>query len=309
MREREEDYSLDPVDIYLREAGQVPLLTREEEVELARQHHQGRKAEARLKELEKDGLKPEERSRLKFLISQGSKAKETLVKSNSRLVFSIARKKLGRGVPFMDLIQEGNIGLLKAVEKFDPDRGVRFSTFAFDWIRQTVGRAVAEQGRTIRIPGHASEELKRFRRKTIELTGKFGREPTLEELAKELGWSRQRAERVAGIPIIVLSLDMPIGVEKDSYLGELIEDIKIPQSSEEIEEIFEIDKVAKVVNEVLTEREQRILGLRFVQGLTLGEIGQEFGLSRERIRQIQEEVLEKIRQQFPLEKAEAYSVR
>jgi len=295
MVEREQS---DPGAIYYQEAGKAPLLTREEEVELATQYKLGKKAGVRLKESENDGLRPEKREELEFLIAQGERARDRFVASNLRLVISIARQKLGQGVPLPDLIQEGNIGLLKAIERFNPDRGFKLSTYAIWWIRQAVGRAVAEQGRTIRIPGHASEELSRFRRKTIELTARFGREPTLEELAKELGWSRQRAERVTGIPIIACSLDEPVGVEEDSYLGEFIKDVDtFPPSEAATEEILG-EQLRKAVDS-LKPREAEVLSLRFglVDGdpRTLSEVAEEFNLSRERIRQIQAEALRKLR--------------
>lgn len=295
MSRGEREPSVDP---YYQEASRIPLLTREEEVELARRSIRGREAKAELEILENDGLRPEKRQELESSISQGEKARNKLVESNLRLVMSMVKSYQGQGVERKDLIQEGNVGLMRAVDRFDPERGNRFSTYATWWIRQAVSRAVAEQGRTIRIPGHASEELSRFRRKTIELTGKFGREPTLEELAKELGWSRQRAERVAGIPIIACSLDMPIGEEKDSYLGEFIEDPDgFPPPDEAIREA-RAKQLRKVVDS-LRDREAEVLNLRF--GLrdgnsrTLEEVGRKIGVTRERVRQIEAEALRKLR--------------
>ena len=292
------------VSLYLRETRQTPLLSPQEERELFSQKIKGDEAEERL--ASQDGhLSLEEKREFQQSIEQGKKAKETLILSNRRLVISVAKLYRGRGVPFLDLIQEGNMGLIKAVDRFDikkinPETGepYRFSTYGRWWIRQVVSRAVAEQGRTIRIPGHASEELSRFRRKTIELTARFGREPTLEELAKELGWSRQRAERVTGIPIIACSLDEPVGVEEDSYLGEFIKDVDtFPPSEAATEEILG-EQLRKAVDS-LKPREAEVLSLRFglVDGnpRTLSEVAEEFNLSRERIRQIQAEALRKLR--------------
>lgn len=309
MREREEDYPLDALSLYLKEAGKHPLLTREQEVELSKQHHQGRKAEVRLKELEKDGLKPEERSRLESLISQGSKAKETLVKSNFRLVISIAKGYRGRGMDFQDLFQEGNIGLMKAIDKFDPKRGNKFSTYATWWIRQALSRAVADQGRTIRVPVHASEEQNQLQRIRAQLTEKLGREPITEELAKELGLPEKKVKKIQSIPAIVISLDMPIGEDKGSYLGEFIEDVDgLPPSDEAAREV--IGKQLREAVDSLTDREAEVLRLRF--GLedgnsrTLEEVGREVGVTRERVRQIQAEALRKLRHPSRARKLEEY---
>jgi len=290
--------STDPLAFYLEEIRKVPLLTREEEGELATQYRLGKKAEARLKEFENDGLRPEERKELEFSIAQGEEAKDRFTKANFRLVVSIAKKYRGRGMDFLDLIQEGNIGLMRAVDKFDPDRGAKFSTFATWCIRQAVSRAVGNQGRTIRIPGHASEELSRFKRKTIELTARFGREPTEEELAKGLGLKPEKVKKIQIIPKITHSLDEPIGVEEDSYLGEFIEDPDGLPPPDEATREARAKQLRRVVDS-LTPREAKVLRLRF--GLedgdsrTLEEVGRKIGVTRERARQIQAGALRKLR--------------
>jgi len=290
--------STDPLAFYLEEIRKVPLLTREEEGELATQYRLGKKAEARLKEFENDGLRPEERKELEFSIAQGEEAKDRFTKANFRLVVSIAKKYRGRGMDFLDLIQEGNIGLMRAVDKFDPDRGAKFSTFATWCIRQAVSRAVGNQGRTIRIPGHASEELNRFKRKTIELTARFGREPTEEELAKELGLKPEKVKKIQSIPKITHSLDEPVGVEEGSSLGEFIEDTDGLPPPDEATREARAKQLRRVVDS-LTPREAKVLRLRF--GLedgdsrTLEEVGRKIGVTRERARQIQAGALRKLR--------------
>lgn len=286
--------------IYFQEAGEVSLLTREEEGELARRYIRAREAKV---ELETDGLKPEKRKELESLIVQGEEAKKKFVEANLFLVISIAKGYYSPGMSSLDLIQEGNIGLMRAVDKFDPERGNRFSTYATWWIRQAISRAL-EKGPTIRIPIHAREDFFRLQRVNLELTGKLGREPTLEELAEESGWPEEKVEKIQNIPKIALSLDMPTGVEEDSYLGEFIEDPDATPPIEVAERMSWREEVSKIANAVLTEREKKILELRYGGGYTLDMIAQEFGVTRERIRQIQGEALEKLRQRLTLEKIE-----
>lgn len=294
----EREPQVDVLAVYLREVGKAPLLEVEEEIELARQRDQGRRAEARLRELEKDGLRPEERKELEFSIAQGENARDRLAKSNLRLVTYIAKRYRGLGMTFLDLIQEGNVGLMRAVDKFDPDRGAKFSTFAFDWIRQAITRALPEQGRTIRVPIHANEELIQLERMKAKLVGEIGREPNQKELAEALSWKEEKVKSILEIPKISCSLDMPTGVEEDSYLGELIEDTDGLSPPDGATKEILGEQVREAVDS-LTPREAKVLELRFGlkdgQDRTLEEVGGEFGLTRERIRQIESEALRKLR--------------
>ncbi len=285
----------DSVSLYLREIGKVPLLTAEEEVDLAKKIEKGRFAKAKL---EKGNVSPEEREKLLKAIREGEKAQEHLIKANSRLVVSVAKKYIGRGVPFLDLIQEGNIGLIRAVKKFDYHRGYKFSTYATWWIRQAVTRAIADQGRTIRVPVHMYEQINRLNRVTRELTQELGRDPTIEEIAEAMEVPTSKVQQIIKVSQRPLSLEMPVGEEEDSYLGDFIEDISATSPTdeaahqllrEELDEIFES----------LTPREVRILQLRFglIDGYsyTLEEVGQKFGVTRERIRQIEAQALGRLR--------------
>lgn len=298
MREREEDYSLDPVSIYLREAGQVPLLTREEEVELARRSIRGREAKAELEILENDGLRPEKKQELESLIDRGEEAKDRFVRSNTRLVISIAKYYRGRGMDFLDLIQEGNIGLMKAIDKFDPERGNRFSTFATWWIRQALSRAVAEQGRIIRIPMHRVELLGKIGRVRQSLTAKFSREPTMEEIAQELGERPEKIKKTLEYAALTVSLDRETKERGETTFGEMIEDGEASQPFQESEVKLLAEEMKRQI-ETLTKREREVIELRF--GLrdgnsrTLEEVGNKIGLTRERVRQIQAEALRKFR--------------
>jgi RNA polymerase primary sigma factor len=285
----------DSVSLYLREIGKVPLLTAEEEVDLAKKIEKARFAKAKL---EKGKVSPEEREKLLRDIKEGEKAQEHLIKANSRLVVSVAKKYIGRGVPFLDLIQEGNIGLIRAVKKFDYHRGYKFSTYATWWIRQAVTRAIADQGRTIRVPVHMYEQINRLNRITRELTQELGRDPTIEEIAEAMEVPPSKVQHIIKVSQRPLSLEMPVGEEEDSYLGDFIEDISATSPTdeaahqllrEELDEIFES----------LTPREVRILQLRFglIDGYsyTLEEVGQKFGVTRERIRQIEAQALGRLR--------------
>jgi len=299
MIEREwERELLDALSIYSKEIGKIPLLTPEQELELVELRDQKRWAETRLKELEKDGLKPEERKELESLITQGKQARKTLAASNVRLVRSIANRYVGLGMSRSDLIQEGNVGLMRAVDKFEPHREAKFSTYAFFWIRQAIVRALPRQGRTIRLPVHVNEELIQLKKKKIELTGELGREPNPKELAEELGWEEEKAKRILNVPETVLSLDMPIGEDKDSYLGELIEDEKTISPPKAATREMIGKQVREAVNS-LTPREAKVLSLRFglKDGIswTLEEVGKEMGVTRERIRQIEAQALRKLR--------------
>ncbi len=285
----------DSISLYLKEIGRVPLLTAAEEVKLAKRMEAGRNSRQRLNQELDDW---EERERLLWLIRDGRAAQEHLIKANSRLVVSVAKKYVGRGVPFLDLIQEGNIGLIRAVKKFDYCRGYKFSTYATWWIRQAVTRAIADQGRTIRVPVHMYEQINRLTRTSRQLVQELGRDPTTEEIAEELGVTPRKVEHIMRVSQRPLSLEMPVGEEEDSYLGDFIEDedADSPQDSagrqilrEVIDDIFQS----------LSPREVRILQLRFglVDGYnyTLEEVGKKFGVTRERIRQIEAQALSRLR--------------
>jgi len=285
----------DTVGLYLKEMARVPLLSTEEEVRLARMVELGREAE---KLLSDDGDDPVERCRLANLIEQGWAAREHLIKANTRLVVSIAKKYMGRGVPFLDLIQEGNLGLMKAVEKFDYHRGYRFSTYATWWIRQTITRAIADQGRTIRVPVHMSDRIRRLYKTARQLEQEHGRAPTPEEIAAEMDLDPRKVQWMLKVSWRPLSLEHPIGEEEDSELGSFIEDEGTPTPSQSAYQNLLAQEIEEVLT-TLSPREARILRLRFglVNGrsYTLEEVGQKFGLTRERIRQIEGKALRRLR--------------
>jgi RNA polymerase primary sigma factor len=286
----------DSISLYLKEIGRIPLLTAEQEVSLAKRMEAAREAKKRLS---RDGrLTPEERQRLREIIRDGKAAKEHLIKANSRLVVSVAKKYVGRGVPFLDLIQEGNIGLIRAVKKFDYHRGYKFSTYATWWIRQAVTRAIADQGRTIRVPVHMYEQINRLARVSRQLVQELGRDPTMEEIAGELGVSPKKVERTIKVSQRPLSLEMPVGEEDDSFLGDFIEDSEAPSPTEQASQQLLREQIDDIFAS-LTPREVRILQLRFglVDGYayTLEEVGKKFGVTRERIRQIEAQALGRLR--------------
>ncbi len=285
----------DSISLYLKEIGRVPLLTAEEEVELAKRMERGHLAKQRLEEGVED---PIEREYLLWVVRDGERAQEHLIKANSRLVVSVAKKYVGRGVPFLDLIQEGNIGLIRAVNKFDYRRGYKFSTYATWWIRQAVTRAIADQGRTIRVPVHMYEQINRLTRTSRQLVQELGREPTTEEIAEALGVSPKKVEQVIRVSQRPLSLEMPVGEEEDSYLGDFIPDEDAQSPTDEASRQL----LREVIDEIfasLSPREVRILQLRFglVDGYnyTLEEVGRKFGVTRERIRQIEAQALGRLR--------------
>ncbi|MBK8046427.1 MAG: RNA polymerase sigma factor RpoD [Anaerolineales bacterium] len=285
----------DSISLYLKEIGRVPLLTAEEEVDLAKRMERGRDSRRKLS----DGIDDwEERERLLWYVRDGQAAQEHLIKANSRLVVSVAKKYVGRGVPFLDLIQEGNIGLIRAVKKFDYRRGYKFSTYATWWIRQAVTRAIADQGRTIRVPVHMYEQINRLTRTSRQLVQELGRDPTTEEIADELGVSPRKVEHIMRVSQRPLSLEMPVGEEEDSYLGDFIED----EDADAPGDAAGQQLLREVIDEIfqsLTPREVRILQLRFglVDGYcyTLEEVGKKFGVTRERIRQIEAQALSRLR--------------
>ena len=285
----------DSISLYLKEIGRVPLLTAEEEVSLAKRMEKGRDSR---KELTQGIDDWEERERLLWFVRDGQAAQEHLIKANSRLVVSVAKKYVGRGVPFLDLIQEGNIGLIRAVKKFDYRRGYKFSTYATWWIRQAVTRAIADQGRTIRVPVHMYEQINRLTRTSRQLVQELGRDPTTEEIADELGVTPRKVEHIMRVSQRPLSLEMPVGEEEDSYLGDFIED----EDADAPGDAAGQQLLREVIDEIfqsLTPREVRILQLRFglVDGYcyTLEEVGKKFGVTRERIRQIEAQALSRLR--------------
>ncbi|BCX05566.1 MAG: RNA polymerase sigma factor SigA [Candidatus Roseilinea sp.] len=287
----------DGIGLYLREMTRVPLLTNEEEVRLARAIERSRAAEARVK-LRGDRLSPRERHQYERIIEEGRQAREHLIKANTRLVVSIAKKYMGRGVPFLDLIQEGNLGLMKSVEKFNYKLGFRFSTYATWWIRQTITRAIADQSRTIRVPVHMNDRIRRLYKATRELEQALGRQPTPAEVAQELGVDSEQVEWMLKVSWRPLSLEQPIGEEEDNEFGAFVEDENTPSPAQTVYEELLKTKIEEVLS-TLTPREQRILRLRFglVNGkcYTLEEVGQKFGLTRERIRQIEARALRRLR--------------
>jgi len=286
----------DSISLYLKEIGRIPLLTAEQEVSLAKRMEAAVDARRRL---HKNGrLSLDAREELKWIIRDGRAAKEHLIKANSRLVVSVAKKYVGRGVPFLDLIQEGNIGLIRAVKKFDYHRGYKFSTYATWWIRQAVTRAIADQGRTIRVPVHMYEQINRLARVSRQLVQELGRDPTTEEIAGELGVSPKKVERTIKVSQRPLSLEMPVGEEDDSFLGDFIEDSDAPSPTDQASQQLLREQIDDIFAS-LTPREVRILQLRFglVDGYsyTLEEVGKKFGVTRERIRQIEAQALGRLR--------------
>jgi RNA polymerase primary sigma factor len=300
-KDNDEDYDLsrissdDTVGLYLREMARVPLLDIEEEVRLAKTLEVGRKAQ---EILDNDGLNPVEREKLKRQVEEALAAREHLIKANTRLVVSIAKKYIGRGVPFLDLIQEGNLGLMKAVEKFDHRRGYRFSTYATWWIRQTITRAIADQGRTIRVPVHMSDRIRRLYNTARRFEQEHGRQPTPEEIAVELDMEPRKVQWMLRVSWRPLSLERPVGEDDDSELGSFIEDEATPTPSQGAYQSLLGAKVGEMLA-TLSPREARILRLRFGllngRSYTLEEVGQKFGLTRERIRQIEGKALRRLR--------------
>jgi RNA polymerase primary sigma factor len=287
----------DTVGLYLKEMAQVPLLSNDEEVDLARRLELGIEAAETLAS-SNGNMPPEDRDQLFILIEEGHAAREHLIKANTRLVVSIAKKYIGRGVPFLDLIQEGNLGLMKAVEKFDYRRGYRFSTYATWWIRQTITRAIADQGRTIRVPVHMSDRIRRLYKAARQLEQTNGRKPTPEEIANILDLEPRKVQWMLKVSWQPLSLEHPVGEEEDSELGSFIEDDTTPTPTQSVHDNLLREKVEEMLS-TLTPREARILRLRFGlqngRSYTLEEVGQKFGLTRERIRQIEGKALRRLR--------------
>ena len=290
----------DPVRMYLKEIGKVQLLTAAEEIDLAMKIEAGVAATEELEKAEEEGveLARRERRRLGRVEQVGLDAKQQLIEANLRLVVSIAKRYVGRGMLFLDLIQEGNLGLIRAVEKFDYTKGFKFSTYATWWIRQAITRAIADQARTIRIPVHMVETINKLVRIQRQLLQELGREPTPEEIGKEMGLPTERVREIQKISQEPVSLETPIGEEEDSQLGDFIEDdaAVVPPDAASFSMLQE--QLSKVLDG-LAERERKVISLRF--GLedghprTLEEVGREFGVTRERIRQIESKTLAKLR--------------
>ncbi len=285
----------DPVRLYLKEIGKVPLLTAELEVELAKAVEAGLFAAEKLLGA---GLAQAERRDLELVRLQGVLAKRHLVEANLRLVVSIAKRYVGRGMLFLDLIQEGNLGLIRAVEKFDYTKGFKFSTYATWWIRQAITRAIADQARTIRIPVHMVETINKVVRLQRQMLQDLGREPTPEELAEQLDLSPDKVRDILKLAQEPVSLDTPIGETDDSHLGDFIEDSDAVVPGEAASFLMLKEQLASVLHE-LGDREKKVIELRYGltdgRARTLEEVGQEFGVTRERIRQIESKTLLKLR--------------
>ena len=297
----------DPVRMYLKEIGKVPLLSADEEIELAQNMEDGAVATEKINVLKGrlDGASEEEKAEIKEEIKtlqrdvdKGADAKKRLAEANLRLVVSIAKRYVGRGMLFLDLIQEGNLGLIKAVEKFDYKKGYKFSTYATWWIRQAITRAIADQARTIRIPVHMVETINKLIRVSRQLLQELGREPSPEEIAKEMSMPADRVREILKISQEPVSLETPIGEEEDSHLGDFIKDDNVPVPADAAAFTLLKEQLEEVLG-TLTEREQKVLTLRFGledgRARTLEEVGKEFNVTRERIRQIEAKALRKLR--------------
>ena len=285
----------DTIGLYLKEVSRVPLLTADEEVELAQRIEKGRISR---EELARVNVTPERRMELRKNIEDSWNARDHLITANSRLVISVAKKYMGRGVPFLDLIQEGNIGLIRATKKFDYRRGHKFSTYATWWIRQAVTRAIADQGRTIRVPVHMGDQINKLLRYQHQLTQKLGRDPSVEELAAELDVPVKKVENMIQVARRPLSLETPTDDEEDSVLGDFIEDDEAPAPADSATYNLLKEHLQIILND-LPPREVRILQLRYGlldgQAYTLEEVGNKMGVTRERVRQIEAQALSRLR--------------
>ncbi|WP_352428204.1 sigma-70 family RNA polymerase sigma factor [Thermoflexus sp.] len=285
----------DALGLYLKEVGRIPLLTPQEEIELAQRIERGRAAERRLAQ---GNLSPEERRQLEALAADGRAAQEHLILANTRLVISVAKKYAGRGLPLSDLIQEGNIGLIRAVKKFDWRRGHKFSTYATWWIRQAVTRAIADQSRTIRVPVHMGDQIHRLLRLQHQLAQELGRDPTPEELAEAMGIPRSRVEQLLQMARQPISLETPTDDEEESVLGDFIEDRGTTPPAEAVNQQM-LREILQEALATLSPREVRILKLRYGladgRSYTLEEVGRKLGVTRERVRQIEAQALARLR--------------
>lgn len=288
----------DTISLYFGEIRPIPLLTADQEVDLAKRIEAGECAAEKLQGVDGNSLDPARREELRQQLLDGEEARHILVQSNSRLVISIAKKYTGQGVPFLDLIQEGNLGLMKAAEKFDYRRGNRFSTYATWWIRQSITRALADQGRTIRVPVHMNDRIRRVYGVAQSLEQALERKPMPEEIAQEMDLSTRQVKQALRASRRPLSLEKPVGEEGDSELGQFVEDDRVPDPVEEASRFMLREDVEELLRS-LTPREERILRMRYGLGNTkrhtLKQVGKKFGLTRERIRQIEQEALRKLR--------------
>ena len=295
-REQQAQIAADSVRLYLQEIGETDLLTMAEEVWLSKRMERGLAAEDRL--ATDDLLTPEEREELDYDRKDGEEAREHLIRANLRLVVSVAKKYVGRGLSFLDLIQEGNIGLMKATDKFDYMRGYKFSTYATWWIRQAITRAISDQSRTIRLPVHVGETINRVKKMSHRLQQIYEREPTHEEIASAMDLPEEKVRQVLDVSRHPVSLEAPVGQDGDAFLGDFIEDDSTPAPLEVASQQLLKSQIGEALHK-LTERERRIIVLRF--GLedgrfrTLEEVGKDFGITRERIRQIEAKALRKLR--------------
>ena len=290
----------DPVRMYLKEIGKVSLLSADEEISLATAMSAGVEAKQKLEEAEKNGteLSEEEMKALKSAVKKGERSKQRLAEANLRLVVSIAKRYVGRGMLFLDLIQEGNLGLIKAVEKFDYTKGYKFSTYATWWIRQAITRAIADQARTIRIPVHMVETINKVIRVSRQLLQELGHDPSPEEIAAEMDMPVDKVREILKIAQEPVSLETPIGEEEDSHLGDFLEDDKTPPPSQIVAESMMKQTLSDVLH-MLTPREEQVIRMRYGlddgQQRTLEEVGKAFNVTRERIRQIEVKALRKIK--------------
>jgi RNA polymerase primary sigma factor len=287
----------DVVSLYLKEAGRVPLLNADEEVALAKRMEAAKLAQEQLDEYG-DQLPLDDRFELEEIIESGTQAQEHLVRANARLVISVAKKYVGRGVPFLDLIQEGNIGLIRAARKFEYERGHKFSTYATWWIRQAVSRAVADQGRTIRVPVHMGDQINRLRRISLNLTQRLGRDPNMDELAEAMETTPDKISSLLEISRRPISLETPTDEDEESEIGDFVEDISSPAPSEITDREMLREHLAAALRK-LPEREAHILELRYGladgEAHTLEEVGKEIGVTRERVRQLEAQALNRLR--------------
>jgi RNA polymerase primary sigma factor len=311
IEEPEEDYlqhieTEDMVRLYVKEASRVPLLTSAEEVDLAQRIERGILAQT---ELARGKVRPKRVRELRLLIEDGWEARERLIRANARLVISVAKKYIGHGVPFLDLIQEGNIGLMRAAKKFDYSRGFKFSTYATWWIRQAVTRALSDQGRTIRVPVHMGDQISRMRRTQHQLQQQLGRAPTTEELAEAMGVPPSKVEQMADYARTPVSLETPIGEDEEEVLGDFI-DSGAPNPEESALESLMGENLNELLD-TLPPRELRVLQMRFglLDGtpMTLNEVGRRMGITRERARQLESQALHRLRSPETREKLNAYA--
>jgi len=288
----------DPVGLYFRQMAQEPLLTAKEEIDLAKRIEDGKQAREKLEEVGEDTLPMSERLELMSLVEAAQDSREHLGRANTRLVVSIAKRYMGQGLPFPDLIQEGNVGLMRAVDKYDYTRGNRFSTYATWWIRQAITRALAQKTRTIRIPLHMTERIRQMYRTAQVLEQELGRRPTPEEIAEEMDIPTENVRSMMDASQHAIALERPVGDDGDSEFGDFIEDQDTPEPAEAAAHHLLQETIEEVLSE-LTPRQAHILRLRFGLGggeqHTLEEIANKFGLSRERIRQLEKEALRRLR--------------